>query len=268
LALPDVATSIFGRYEFLIRRLHSLTGLVPLGGYLIFHLATNAAIIDGIETYQHRADQIHRLGPTTILILEWLLIFIPLIFHSLIGLLIVMRGKRNVVDYAYEGNIRYTLQRWTGVIAFVFIFWHVFHMHGWLRFEWWRTAIVPWAGGLFDPEDAATAAQAIQAAWWVPVLYAIGVVSVVYHFANGLWTMGITWGLWVSPRAQEKAKAPIAVIGALVMFLGLGSLAAMMMADVPHDPDAAIQRQEHAWTQPHSETATSPVTPTVLSTEY
>jgi succinate dehydrogenase/fumarate reductase cytochrome b subunit len=118
--------SMFGRHEFLIRRLHSFLGLLPIGGYLVFHLATNGAIIDGLATYQRRADQIHRLGPTTILVLEWSLIFLPILFHGLVGLVIVTRGKRNVVSYPYSDNIRYTLQRATGVIAFAFILWHVF----------------------------------------------------------------------------------------------------------------------------------------------
>ena len=81
--------SIFGRHEFLVRRLHSLTGLIPIGGYLVFHLATNGAIIDGLDAYQHRADQIHRLGPTTILFAEWGLIFLPILFHGIVGTLIV-----------------------------------------------------------------------------------------------------------------------------------------------------------------------------------
>ena len=56
----------FGKYEFIIRRLHSLTGLVPVVRYLAFHLATNASVLDGIGAYQYRVDQIHRLGETTI----------------------------------------------------------------------------------------------------------------------------------------------------------------------------------------------------------
>ena len=35
--------------------------------------------------------------------------------------------------YPYRENFRYTLQRGTGVIAFVFILWHVFHMRGWFE---------------------------------------------------------------------------------------------------------------------------------------
>lgn len=225
--------SVFGRHEFLVRRLHSLLGLVPIGAYLVFHLATNAAIIDGLPAYQHRADQIHKLGATTILILEWSLIFLPILFHGLIGLVIVTRGKRNVANYAYEGNIRYTLQRATGVIAFVFILWHVFQMHGWFRPEWWVQYVArPLGGSRFDPQRAYTAAEVLQASWIMPVLYAVGTLACVYHLANGIWTMGITWGVWISPRAQRWAKLPCAVVGILLAVVGMGALVGMLRADV------------------------------------
>ena len=87
----------FGRHEFVIRRLHSLTGVLFVGGYLAFHLATNAAVIDGPATYQRRANQIHAVGPTTLFFLEWGLVLLPILFHGFIGLVIVTRGKRNVL---------------------------------------------------------------------------------------------------------------------------------------------------------------------------
>ncbi|MEN6495401.1 MAG: succinate dehydrogenase cytochrome b558 subunit [Thermoguttaceae bacterium] len=218
--------SFFGRHEFLIRRLHSLTGLVPVGGYLAFHLATNASILDGPETFQARVDQINALGPTSLTILEWTFIFIPLLFHSLIGMLIVLRGKRNIVNYPYEGNIRYTLQRVTGVIAFVFIFWHVFQMHGWFRNDWWHeTVIRPLGGGTFDPSAASmTTAAAIQSSSLMIAFYALGVLASVFHFANGLWSMGITWGVWTSPKAQRWVKLPAAAVGVLLLVVGFGAL--------------------------------------------
>jgi succinate dehydrogenase / fumarate reductase cytochrome b subunit len=57
--IPFLA-SIFGKHEFVVRRLHSLLGLVPIGGFLIFHLATNASVLDGPETFQMRVNIIHR----------------------------------------------------------------------------------------------------------------------------------------------------------------------------------------------------------------
>ena len=144
--------SLFGRHEFFIRRLHSFTGLVPVGGFMVFHLATNASIADGVEIFQYRVNVIHGLGPSTIMMLEWPFIFLPILFHAIVGMMIVSRGKRNVLAYPYPENIRYTLQRWTGVIAFFFIFWHVFHMHGWLKFEWWVNYVAkPLGGHQFDP---------------------------------------------------------------------------------------------------------------------
>lgn len=236
--------SMFGRHEFLIRRLHSLVGLAPIGGYLVFHLATNGAILDGLEAYQHRADQIHKLGATTILLLEWTVIFLPILFHGLIGMVIVTRGKRNVSDYPYEGNIRYTLQRVTGVVAFFFIFWHVLQMHGWLRWEWWVQYVArPLGGAAFDPKRAYTAAQVLQSFWLFPVLYAVGTLACVYHLANGVWTMGVTWGVWTSPRAQQWAKVPCAGFGLALAVVGMGALWGMMRAEAPPE-DAAPRAPE------------------------
>ena len=232
---PAACAPSLGRYEFLIRRVHSLLGLIPIGGYLAFHLLTNVSVVDGIDVYQRRADQIHELGFTTVVILlEWPVIFLPILFHGLIGVLILCRGKRNVAAYPFAGNIRYTLQRWTGVVAFVFILWHVFEMHGWLKFGWWTNYVVhPLGGGKFDPQRAFTAAEAIQSSIWVQVLYVIGVLACVYHFANGLWTMGITWGVWTSARAQRWATIPCAAIGVFLSVVGIAAIVGMAQAKPP-----------------------------------
>ena len=91
--MADIA-SVFGRHEFLIRRLHSLTGLVPVGGFLVIHLLTNMGILD--NSYQQRVDLIHSMGERTLEVAEWTLIFLPILFHGIIGLIIVARGKRNL----------------------------------------------------------------------------------------------------------------------------------------------------------------------------
>jgi succinate dehydrogenase / fumarate reductase cytochrome b subunit len=231
---------VFSRHEFVIRRLHSLTGLLPVGGYLAFHLATNAAIVDGLKAYQHRADQIHLLGRTTIFLLEWPLILLPILFHGIVGMMIVSRGKRNLANYPYSGNLRYTLQRATGVIALVFIFWHVFHMHGWIHTEWWlRHVSAPLGGSQFDPKNVATAPLAIQASWWIALFYGVGTLACVYHLANGLWTMGITWGLWISPKAQRRANLPCAALGLFLAVVGMAALVRMATIEVPPRAEAA-----------------------------
>jgi len=234
MAIPHPA-SIFGRHEFVVRRLHSLLGLMPLGGFVCFHLATNAAVIDGPETFQRRADQIHVLGPTTLFVLEWSTIFLPILFHGLVGLAIVSRGRRNLVHYPYRENVRYTLERLTGVIAFAFILWHVFHMHGWLRVDWWTENVArPLGGARFDPEHApATASAALGASWVIVAAYLFGTLAVVYHFSNGIWTAGITWGIWTSTNAQRWANVPCLIVGVTLAAIGVGAIVSMLGAGAP-----------------------------------
>jgi succinate dehydrogenase / fumarate reductase cytochrome b subunit len=222
--------SFFGRHEFVIRRLHSITGLLPVGGYLAFHLATNAAVIDGAETYQRRANQIHAVGPTTLFFLEWCLVLLPILFHALVGMVIVSRGKRNLLRYPFAGNIRYTLQRITGVAAFAFILWHVFQMRGWCAVPWWTEHVTRRLGGArFEYQNAAeTASKVISSSAWVIAAYVAGVVVSVYHFGNGIWTVGTTWGVWTSPAAQRRANYPCAAVGIVLLLIGLGALAGMI----------------------------------------
>ncbi len=231
--MPDIA-NVFGRHEFLVRRLHSLLGLVPVGAFLCLHLATNASILDGPKTFQQRVDQIHDIGPTTLFFVEWIFILLPILLHGLIGAVIVLRGKRNVVLYPYRENFRYTLQRATGVIALAFILWHVFQTRGWLPGGWWMEHVTrPLGGGTFDPYRAAeTAAASIQASLAVQLAYLVGILASVYHFANGLWTMGITWGVWTSPHAQRWANWPCLAVGLTLAVMGLGALVGMQLTSI------------------------------------
>ena len=219
----------FGRHEFIIRRLHSLTGVVFVSGYLAFHLVTNAAVLDGPATYQRRADQIHAVGPTSLFFLEWGLVLLPILFHGLIGIVIVTRGKRNLLRYPYSGNIRYTLQRVTGVLAFAFILWHVFQMRGWLSSCGGEsTSPGSWAGR-FDYRNAAeTAHRAIAASPIIIAAYVVGVLVSVYHLGNGLWTAGSTWGVWTSAAAGQRANFPCAAVGIVLLAVGLGGLVGML----------------------------------------
>jgi succinate dehydrogenase / fumarate reductase cytochrome b subunit len=214
-----------------------------VGAYLAFHLWTNASILDGIAAYQYRVDQIHRLGETTIFFLEWPLIFLPLLFHGIIGVFIVCRGKRNVTEYPYIGNIRYTLQRLTGVIALLFVLYHVFQMHGWIRADWWLRVARSMGGGGFRFENAITAAQIIRSSLWIEAIYVIGILASVYHLANGVWTMGITWGVWTSPRAQRSANYLVAAVGIILTVVGMGAFAGMLTVK-PETRPAAEQTSQ------------------------
>jgi succinate dehydrogenase / fumarate reductase cytochrome b subunit len=221
----------FSKNEFLIRRLHSLTGLVPVGAYMVVHLLVNASILNGAGAFQANVHKIHALGKLLPLV-EWTFIFLPIIFHALIGVWIVKTGKSNVGQYKYLSNWRYSLQRWTGMIAIVFIFMHVFHLHGWFHGEWWLSTVAePLGMANFKPYNAAsTLAIALSGYLW-PVFYLIGVTASVFHLANGIWTMGITWGVWISPRAQQHASIACAVGGVLLLLVGVSALIGVKRID-------------------------------------
>jgi succinate dehydrogenase / fumarate reductase cytochrome b subunit len=240
LDLPHLAPA-FGRHEFVIRRAHSLLGVVPLGAYLIFHLATNASVIDGVKTYQERANQIHVLGETTVIAVGWLFILLPILFHGIIGLMIVSLGQRNLRSYPYRENFRYTLERITGVLTFVFVIWHVFHMTGWIPNEWWIKHVAVRAGGAkFDPAHVITGVEAVRASPWIATIYVVGTLGAVYHFANGLWTAGITWGIWTSAGAQRWANIPCLLIGIGTFGLGMATLWGMYQVPMETEPKIAL----------------------------
>ena len=218
----DPSESFFARHQFLIYRLFSLAGLMPVGAFLVVHLLTNASVLAGPGVFQSRVDMIHSLGPLLVPI-EWAFIFLPMLFHAVVGFVIIANGMPNVGSYAYVGNVRYTLQRATGMIAFVFIIWHITQLH-WLG--------TPFGGGRFDPHHATSSAAVVLRPLLITILYAVGILSTVFHFSNGLWTLGITWGLWTSPAAMRRANLISIMLGVLLGGAGLGALGGMRRVDV------------------------------------
>jgi succinate dehydrogenase / fumarate reductase cytochrome b subunit len=201
-------------------------------------------VINGAETFQANVYNIHKFG-ALLPLLEWTFIFIPILFHAIVGMVIVAGGLPNTHQYPYEANYRYTLQRVTGVIAFFFIGLHVFHMHGWFHADSWVTYVVePWGGAQFRPYNAtSTAGLALQGVV-VTLLYAVGVLACVYHLANGIWTMGITWGVWTSPRAQRRALQACAAMGVLLAVVSALALFGMRNAVDTDEKLEAVRETE------------------------
>lgn len=213
---PTDSVSFVDKHYFLIRRLHSLSGLVPVGVFLVMHLVTNASILGGANEFQKSVDRIHALGPLLVPV-EIVFIFLPLLFHVLVGFQIAFTSKPNAQQYRYGGNIRYTLQRASGYVAFFFIMYHLWQMH------WLGKPL--FGGGQFDPHDAAsTASKAINAGIWIAPVYAIGIIASVFHLANGIWTALITWGITIRPASQRTAGYVCATFGVLLGLVGLGAL--------------------------------------------
>jgi len=202
------------RRRFILRRLHSLSGIVPIGVYLIFHIMlANASVLGGPDRFDAAVQAIAVLPPPILLGIEVLAIYLPLLFHSLYGFVRVGEAElANPLRQDHLGAYLYTLQRITGVIAFFFIGWHVYTT----RFQYYFAgAEIDYAmmrGIMTDPVKFS--------------IFLVGTAAAVFHFTNGIWTFAITWGLTVGRRAQRTLRA--ATLGAfLVMY---GTALAILMA--------------------------------------
>jgi succinate dehydrogenase / fumarate reductase cytochrome b subunit len=202
-----------------LRRLHSLSGIVPVGLFVIVHLATNFQMLVG--DYQHEVMFIHSM-PALVAIEVFL--WTSIAFHAGLGIVYTFSGARpNAMAYRHGDNWRYTLQRVTGIIALVFIFFHI----ATLRWRWeFFGLFTPFyaEGPNGEPLATATAAAALQASGWIVAGYLIGSLSVVYHWVNGLWTAALTWGLTISVRAQRTWGKLCLILGIVLTIFTIGGV--------------------------------------------
>ena len=106
-------------HSFLLRKLHSLSGIIPVGAFLIEHFVSNAFATRGPGAYTKQVELLSSFP--FVFYLELFGIWLPILYHALYGFYIWYRGESNVADYPWTGNWMYTAQRWTGGIAFVYI---------------------------------------------------------------------------------------------------------------------------------------------------
>ncbi len=178
-------------HEFLLRRLHSLTGIVPVGTFLLEHiLFSNAFAMQGPAAY---AKQVRFLGSLPlVLVLEAVGIWLPILFHGLYGIYIWYKASPNLLSYRFAGNWFYSLQRWTGVIAFAYILWHTYTM----RFTGIDLHMFPGASfgkvqnELFETGDL--------------LFYIVGLLAAAWHFAYGVWLFAAKWGLVTGEQARKR----------------------------------------------------------------
>ena len=181
------------KQSYVLDKLHSLTGVIPIGVFLLEHFFENSYALVSPDKYNFVAGKLESI-PWRVPV-ELLGIWLPILFHGVYGFYIWWRGKTNVLTHPWMSNWMYALQRWTGIIAFFYIGWHLwterFLTHG-------RTTYAAVADDLSNPLYVA--------------FYVLGVVAASFHLGNGLWNFACKWGIAVSPRAQRTA----AIFGALV----------------------------------------------------
>ncbi|WP_217586900.1 succinate dehydrogenase cytochrome b558 subunit [Lentibacillus saliphilus] len=194
--------------EFFYRRLHSLLGVIPIGIFLIQHLIVNHFAVYGEDSFNKAAAFMEGL-PFRV-VLEIFVIFLPILFHAILGVYIVFVAKNNPVKYSFFRNWMFLLQRLTGIITLIFIAWHV-----------WETRV---QAGLGNVDVNYNLMEDILSSTYMFWFYIVGVISTTFHFANGLWSFFVTWGITQTPRSQQMTTyATIGVFLAL-SYIGVRSL--------------------------------------------
>jgi len=209
------------RENFLLHKLHSITGVIPVGYYMVQHLVLNTFSIAGPDKFNGVIGFFDSLPKYFLLIVEICAIWVPLLFHAIYGLFITGRSQNNFIGtkYGWSQNRMYTFQRWSGIFLFFFLMYHTISTTGMkyltgsstgLLYDAWHTKLTSY-GFIFL------------------VLYALGVFTASYHLAYGIWNFCIRWGITISEQAQIKVQKFSLVLFVAITLIGWGALVGFLM---------------------------------------
>jgi succinate dehydrogenase cytochrome b subunit len=224
---PGVAPLRAGQgYSFVLRRLHSLSGIVPIGAFLVEHFISNSEAMKGVAAYN---DQVKFLtGLPFVHVLEWVFIFIPILYHGVYGLYIWYRGDSNVGEYPWSGNWLYTAQRWTGLIALLYIAYHTYYM----RFTGVHLMGGGWQNSFWKVQHE------FQNPWAVAA-YVVGITAVSWHFSYGIWLFAAKWGFTIGAGARRKFGIVCTAIAVILIAIGLVTIRSFLEAPLQPQPAAS-----------------------------
>ncbi len=203
-----------------LRQWQSLTGIVPLGGFLALHLALNARVLFGDDPYQWQMQ-------TWVVALEILLVYLPLTFHAAYGLYVSFTSPESARNGAALGRRSTTKPddpsdawwlRATGLVTFVFIAFHLYQfryrvLSGQLR----RT----------DLHSELCALMSSTTELGIPVMamtYLFGLATTTIHFSIGLRRYAQSRDSFAVSRFWQWTSVSARWIGAALFTVGALSI--------------------------------------------
>ncbi len=179
---------------FLSRRIHSLTGIVPVGLFLVYHLYLQLYLHSGAEVYNGVINGFYD-SPLAIWSLV-IVVYIPLFFHAFFGIRLIFESSVQP-SYTYFSHLLYWLQRISGIGVLLFIIAHV-----------WNTQLGPWFAGNWGThfEHLSSGFADPDSGPITKAVYLLGIVGAVFHFSNGLNTFCMTWGIALTPKSQIRVR--------------------------------------------------------------
>jgi succinate dehydrogenase / fumarate reductase, cytochrome b subunit len=205
---------------FILRKLHQLTGIMPLGFFLLEHFYTNSKALAGAAEFNTAVKDLQAIP--YILLVETGGIFIPLIYHAVYGIVITVEARPNNLHYPYSRNWFYTIQRVTGIILFFFITFHVLNF---------RFGLIPGLNTVSVAHHPEESFQIVSREFrMVPIfiVYMIGITSTVWHLANGVWLFLVDWGITIGERSQKIAGYACLGFGVVLLVVGINAAVAFI----------------------------------------
>ena len=212
--------------SFWLRRLHSLSGVVPIGAFLLEHFVSNVEAFKGPLAYGKQVEFLN--GLPGVLLLELFFIWIPILYHGLYGIYIWYEGESNLAAYPWSGNWLYSSQRWTGIVALIYMVQHTYY----LRFT-----------GVHLPTHPMQAFAKVQGEFqnpWMVLFYAVGIIAASWHFSYGLWLFAAKWGITIGEKARRRFGFVCAALALGLILMGAASLYGFLKTPYqPLDPNSS-----------------------------
>ena len=202
---------------FLMRKLHQLTGIVPLGLFFFGHMFTNSKAMSGDKVFNDAVADIHHIP--YLLFVEIFGIFLPLVFHSVYGIYISAEARPNSINYGYGRNWFYLFQRITGVFLFFFILFHLLNL---------RFGAIPGLESYGNPVagNADRAFAIVHSEFLntgVLIFYFLGIIATAWHLAYGFFLFAVDWGILIGEKAQKYALYASVYLAVTLSAIGINA---------------------------------------------
>lgn len=193
------------------RRLHSLSGVVPLGVYVLIHIGVTASIGSSLALYDRQVGFLH--GGMILGLLEIALVLVPLAYHAVYGVLRSLQPRdADAASHGYDNDLMLTLQRASGLAVLVFVVLHVWEFRG-----------QTWTGGLaVGSYSTKLVADLSSTTWgipWIALGYLAGIAATLFHLASGMTSFCRTWGFATAPGALRRARLVFRATGILFFLI-------------------------------------------------
>jgi succinate dehydrogenase/fumarate reductase cytochrome b subunit (b558 family) len=204
------------RRAFLLAKLHSLTGLVPVGTFVVLHLYTNAQALGGQAAFDAAVGRSNRLPFP--LAVEVLGLWLPLAYHALYGLHRVLGSRPQLGAYPFARNWAYFGQRLTGVVALLFVAWHL-----------WQLRVQVLLGQMnrsdyFQELCSRLGGTGTLGVPWFALGFLGAMAAVAFHLANGVHGFCFSWGITGSLGSSRRASAVCGLGGVALFAVGASTI--------------------------------------------